>query len=1614
MLDNRAREAKDSRLEEVSRMVGKRFKSAEASQIRAFCQQFHARVPHEDIIETPPENLYGAALSLWKFAAQRPVGEAKMRVYNPSMEEHGWKSSHTIVEIITDDSPFLVDSITGNLNHWDHRIHLAIHPVIRLRRDDEGRRVELLPPAGKGKAGLSEAIMHIQIAEQSDPGALHKIIDDLRGVLADVKVAVADWPAMQSQLDEAIAHMEAGACPQSREEVTESTAFLVWIRDNHFTLLGSRDYSYNRRDGEARLSVVPGSSLGIFRDETRYVLTRQDMRGAPATASIAERFFQREEILLVTKTGVRGTVHRPVHMDYIGIKRYDGKGKLIGERRFVGLFTSSAFNRTPRDIPLLRRKLSQALERAGAEPSSHDGKALTHILETYPRDELWQIDVETLVRIATGILALQERPRIRMFVRRDAFDRYFSVLVYMPRERLSTELRERFSEMLCQAVNGRLSNYYTEVSQSPLARVHFILGINEGGAPGDLDTAALEARLITAARDWQDDFYDALVEHWGEEGGNRLAARYGKAFPTSYTERFNAETALRDIEGIETLINGAGVGLNIYRMIEDADHVVRFKIYHPGQALPLSDCLPMLENMGLRVIGEEPFKISLSGDKTIWIHNFLLEEQDGEGIDLGAVKASFEEAFVKVWAGEVEDDGFNRLVLKAGLAWRQVVVLRALCKYLRQTGIAYSQDYMQHTLAGNHDITRMIAALFLIRFDPAAIADRQARADQLAADIIDGLEAVDSLDEDRILRRFLNLVQAGLRTNYFQVAEDGGPKPYLAIKFDSLAVDELPLPRPFREIFVYSPRVEGIHMRGGKVARGGLRWSDRREDFRTEVLGLMKAQMVKNAVIVPVGSKGGFVPKRLPMTGGREAALEEAIDCYKIFIRGLLDLTDNLVGQEVISPPLVERYDDDDPYLVVAADKGTATFSDIANGVAIDYGFWLGDAFASGGAKGYDHKAMGITARGAWESVKRHFREMDRDIQNEDFTVVACGDMSGDVFGNGMLLSRHIRLLAAFDHRNIFIDPAPDAAITWNERKRLFGLPRSSWEDYDAKLISKGGGVFDRKAKAIELSPEIKRLTGLQEKAVTPNELIHALLQVQADLLWFGGIGTYIKAGGESDLDVGDRANDAVRVNGAEVRCKVIGEGGNLGITQLGRQEIVRNGGRLNTDAIDNSAGVDCSDHEVNIKVLVDAVVADGEMTEKQRDRLLVEMTEEVGELVLRDNYLQNQALSMLQQRAPALLQAHVRYMRNLERTGRLNRRVECLPDDEALADRMAVGEGLTRPELSVLLAYAKMELYEKFLSSDLTSSKGLVPDLVKYFPRPLRKRHGAAILQHRLRREIIATVMANSIVNRVGITFVHDVIEDTGASVEAIARSYAAARDLFEMRQLWNDIETLDTKVPTAVQMRMVLAAAEFLRRMTLWFLRNAEQPLKINSTMANFGPGIASLSGQLEKVVGAHEKQKLAKSVAALVKQGVPGNLARRVEGLEPLTAACDIVQVAADSGRPVDEVGRVHFALGARLGLDRLCGAAEALEAEDHWQSQATASIVEDLRGQQRALTSVVLSRANGAAGTKAVDKWCAANKADIARSDQMIAEFEAGGIDIAKLALANRYIRRLIIS
>ncbi len=1608
MAGNRAFKEKAERLDHVRAMVAERLAGDEARDLGACVATFYDRVTPEDLLEISADNLYGAALALWRFAAKRRPGESSVRVYTPRIDEHGWQAAHTVIEIINDDMPFLVDSVVGNLARHGHEFHLLVHPVVRVVRDEDGTRTAL---AAEGDGALAESVMHIQIGEHSDRRALEEIERLLVGVLDDVRPAVEDWPQMLARLDDTIAEVEAGV-PVEAAEAAEASAFLHWMRSNHFTFLGCRDFAYETADGAENLAIVEGSGHGILRNPERQVLRDGDGSGL---APLVQQFFRRPELLLITKTSVRGVVHRAVHMDYVGVKRFDAAGNVVGERRFVGLFTSSAYSRSARDIPILRQRIADVVARAGVGGASHNGKALTHILDTFPRDELFQIDIATLHDIATGILDLQERPRIKLFARRDPFDRFFSCLIFVPRDRLTSEMRARFISILVSELNGRLSNDYVQVGESPLARIHIIIGTDAGDAPAEPDYPAIEAKLVAAARTWNDNLRDALEDRFGEEKASSLRALYGRAIPASYAEAFSPERAIGDIEQIEALRAGAEVGLNFYRVIEDPDQVVRFKVYHPGDAVALSDCLPMLEHMGFRVLGEAPFHLTFEDGASYWIQDFEMREADGNAFDLGELKPKLEGAFLHIWRGELEDDGFNRLVLRAGLEWRQVMAVRAFCKYIRQTGVSFSQAYMEDALAANPAITRTLVRLFELRFDPALEEKRAVRSTAIVEEILEALEAVESLDEDRILRRYLNLLQSMLRTNFYQPAADGGHKPYFSFKLDSRKITDLPLPRPFREIFVYSPRVEGVHLRGGKVARGGLRWSDRREDFRTEVLGLMKAQMVKNAVIIPVGSKGGFFPKQLPPGGGREAVQAEVIASYQTFIRGLLDITDNLSAGAVISPPAVIRYDEDDPYLVVAADKGTATFSDIANDISLDYGFWLGDAFASGGKTGYDHKVMGITARGAWESVKRHFREMGRDIQNEDFSVVGIGDMSGDVFGNGMLLSRHTRLLAAFDHRNIFIDPDPDAAAGFAERERRFALPRSSWEDYDESLISKGGGIYDRKAKSIPLTPELQAMTGVGVDAMTPNELINALLKAEVDLLWIGGIGTYVKGERESHGEVGDRANDGLRVDGGDLRCKVVGEGGNLGCTQLGRVEFALRGGCLNTDAIDNSAGVDSSDHEVNIKILLGRVVDDGELTEKQRNRLLADMTEEVGELVLRNNYLQGQALTMTESRSLDLLESQVRYMRSLERQGKLDRTVEYLPDAEVLEERRGAGQGLTRPELSVLLAYAKNVLYEEFLASDLTDSDFLLNDVVKYFPRPLRKRFGPQITDHPLKKEIIATIVANSVVNRVGITFVHDLVEETGENVEAIARAYSAARDAFALREIWGAIEALDNRVDASVQAEVGVAVSDLLRHGTLWFLRNQPQPLAIAETLARFTPGIGQVAEALADLASPDEVAAMAARAERLSARGVGAELAARVAGLPLLAAAPDIVLAAEQSGRDIAEVGRVYFLLGARLGLDWLRRAADGIRPADFWERTAITSIVDDFYDQQRSLSAKVLASANGAGPEAIVEGWTKASAGVITRCSDLVEDFrQSGDMDVARLALANRTVRRMLSS
>jgi glutamate dehydrogenase len=1604
----RAEQLKTDLIDMILSRVHERLDANRAEQADRFVRQFFANVPSDDLLHESADNLYGAALALFGFVQKRATGEAKVRVYNPRLEEQGWKSSHTIVEIINDDMPFLVDSVTAKLNRIDAEVHLIIHPVVTLERNARGELTVLHGAETAAEGARHESVMHVQISEQ--PAERHEeIAGGLLKVLSDVRASIEDWPAMRERCREVIAQLESKPPPVAESEVAVGLAFLKWLDDDHFTYLGYREYSFEGRGNQAVTRVPAEGGMGVLRDPAVSVFA--GLRNLGKLPPEVRAFVKQPHLLRITKANRRSSVHRPVHMDTIAVKKFDSKGKVTGERLFLGLFTSGAYSCSPREIPLLHKKVERIVERAGFAPRSHDGKALMHILDSYPRDELFQISEDELFETAMGILHLQERQRVALFLRRDPFERFVSALVFVPRDRFDTNLRRKIQGILAQAFEGEVSAYYTHLTDEALARLHVMITTAQGAVP-EIAPQALEEKLTEAARSWVDQLEEALIEARGEEQGIRSLRRFARAFPASYQDHFNPQATVFDIERIEEALETGSLAMNLYRPIEAGEHQLRFKIYLAGDPVPLSDVLPMLENMGLKVIGEVPYDVrpaNYGGE--VWIHDFETVTEDGSAVDLGAVKDAFHDAFARVWTGEMENDGFNKLVLAAGLKAPEVKILRAYCKYLRQAQIPFSQSYMEETLKANAAITRRLVDLFVKRFDPAQAADSAETTKALVGEIRELLDQVSNLDEDRIIRRFLNIVEATLRTNFFQPAEGGGEKSYISFKLDSRNIDELPLPRPFREIFVYSPRTEGVHLRFGKVARGGLRWSDRREDFRTEILGLVKAQQVKNAVIVPVGSKGGFVVKRPPAPdAGREAFLDEGIACYKIFIRGLLDITDNLKAGDVVPPPDVVRRDAADPYLVVAADKGTATFSDIANGVSVDYGFWLDDAFASGGSAGYDHKKMGITARGAWESVKRHFRELGKDIQNEDFTCIGVGDMAGDVFGNGMLLSKHIKLVGAFNHMHIFVDPDPDPAKSWTERMRLFELPRSAWSDYDAKLISKGGGVFDRKAKSLKVTPQMKRLFGLEQDQVTPSELIAAILKSEAELLWFGGIGTYVKASHETNADAGDRANDALRVNAKQLRAKVIGEGANLGMTQKARIEFNFNNGHCN---IDNSAGVDCSDHEVNIKILLGDIEAAGDMTRKQRDQLLVKMTDEVAELVLRDNYLQSQAITVTHKLGAHLIDRTARFMRALERAGQLDRAVENLPDDETVSERQKQGLGFARPEISVLQSYAKIVLYDEILSSGLPDDPYMDRDLVNYFPSPLRKTYRKQIGGHRLRREITATVATNEIVNRVGLTFVHEVKEKTGMPAEDIARAYIISREIFGITGLWREIEELDNKVPANVQSAMLIECGRLVERETVWFLRESSHPMDITGEIEAYASGVEALWGILEGLLSDAERELMAKRASGFMEQGATEALARRIASLPLLAPACDVVRIAGSVGQPVEQAAKAYFGIGARFGFDWLRRAAGLLPTDTAWDKLAVTAVIDDLFGHQSELTQRVLRNAGNGAAESVIDEWAEARRPLVARTQQLLAELQAMGTpDFAMLAVANRQLKSMV--
>lgn len=1592
-------------------------KSVDPGKLKNFLERYYRYVAAEDVAERQPTDCLGAARHHYKSALSRPQGTAKVQVFTPTLEEHGWTANgRTVVEIVVDDMPFLVDSASMVITERNLELQLLVHPQFVVRRDIAGTLQEVLDDAAPADEHdlVRESWMHLEV-ERIPDGAEHRALEKaLLKVLNDVRESVEDWPKMHEKAVNIALGLDAAKVPVSAGEVAEARELLEWLADEHFTFLGFREYSFTMRGEQGVLRGVPGTGLGILRQDPKL---DENTGLLPPEVSAKAR---EKKLLILTKANSRSTVHRSSYLDYVGIKQFDEDGEPVSELRFIGLLSSTAYTESVMQVPVLRRKALELFRMTGFDPNSHSGKGLLDVLETYPRDELLQAPVEDLLPIVQSVLHLQERRAVKLFVRRDVYNRYLSCLVYLPRDRYTTAVRLKMQQILKDAIGAESVDYAAYVTESVLARVHFVVRMKQGATVGEFDPDLLEQKVVEATRAWQDDFNVALHALGGDGAVTRLSSQYATAFPEAYKEDFDARVAVKDVTILDGLPAEDGLAMSLYTPIDQAwEGERRFKVYRTGTALSLSQVLPLLTHMGVEVIDERPYEIRRPTD-TAYIYDFGLRTPDHYQ-EREELRRLFSETFQAVWEGRAESDRLNALVLRGNLSWRQVSILRAYQRYIRQGGTPFSQLYIERTFLNHVDVANLLVRLFETSFDPVHGAaddpDRANAVDQLEKEIVAALDTVQSLDEDRILRGYLTVMKATLRTNYYQPGPDGQPRDYISIKLEPKAIPDLPQPRPAYEIFVYSPRVEGVHLRFGAVARGGLRWSDRREDFRTEVLGLVKAQMVKNSVIVPVGAKGGFYAKQLPDPAvDRDAWLAEGIASYKTFISGLLDITDNIVAGAIVPPREVVRYDGDDAYLVVAADKGTATFSDLANGVAKQYGFWLGDAFASGGSVGYDHKAMGITARGAWESVKRHFREMGHDCQNTDFTVVGVGDMSGDVFGNGMLLSEHIRLVAAFDHRHIFLDPTPDAAVSFAERRRLFELPRSSWADYDASLISAGGGVYPRTDKAIPISAEVRAALGLEgnPSTLTPVELMQAIVKAPVDLFWNGGIGTYVKASTESHADVGDKANDAIRINGKDLQAKAVGEGGNLGFTQLGRIEYATKGGRINTDFIDNVAGVDTSDHEVNIKILLDKVVADGDLTEKQRNDVIASMTDEVAALVLKSNYRQNIGLANATAQAPALMHVHQDWVRRLEREGLLNRELEFLPSVAEFKRRKAEGKGLTSPELSVLIAYTKIVLEAELLKSTLPDDEYLESKLISYFPRAIQDRFADQVKSHQLRREIITTQVVNEFINSSGITAYHRLSLETGGSVEDVVRANLAASRIFAQPELLARNSELDNVVDAQTQTAMRLETRTLVERATRWLVSNRRPPVDIAELIDFFSPGIAKLTTALPEVLRGRELALFEQRRQALVLKGVPADFATRIAVLPPAYAALGIVETADLKDLDVLEVAKVHFALGERLQLGLFLERIIGLPRTDRWQTMARAALRDDLHTVHARLTAQVLAMTDDAAEPEdRVIAWQDMNEAALSRAATMMDEIvDTEGPELAHLSVGLRLVRTLL--
>ena len=1624
-----------------------------------YLRAYYRHVPVEDLAAAGPARIKAVAVEHARLAAGRPQGRAEVRVRPAGGAAFG--AGRAVVDIVTDDMPFLVDSVTMALARHDLDSGLVVHPQLLVRRNVAGALREVAGPLSDIKAGggpgggglgrggpgggsagadgaggagrpghdeIAESWTHIEIAAR--PGAIRaaELEQELRRVLHDVRVAVEDYARMQAM---AVRLADRLAAEEGPRVPAETQALLRWLADNHFTFLGYREYDLvDGPDGMALLAVA-GTGLGILRDDRH-----SSNSFAALPAEVRARAIDPQRLIL-TKANSRSTVHRPSYLDYVAVKRIDETGEVRGEYRFLGLYTHAAYHESITRIPVLRRKLASVLEAAGMTPDSHDGQDLAEILEGYPREELFQISVPELTPIAVGVLGMRQRRQTRLFMRKDTYGRYMSCLVYLPRDRYTTPIRLRVQEILRAAFDGVSVDYAATVTESALARLHVVVRIERGRRLPEVDAARLERKLAATVRSWDEDLVQEAIRKLGERQARALLEICRDSIPETYKTDVPAEYALTDLTRVLSLLESdQTIAFDLWEAEsfaggrpvpeepsrdprEAAPRVWRLTIYRTGSPITLTDVLPRLQHMGVEVVDEHPYEFSgecLS--EPFWIYDFGLRRTGGQAAHPGPLKVAFENALTALWRGVIEDDGFNALVLDGQLTWRQTVVVRAYAKYLRQAGTRFSQDYIERVLRANTTVTRLLVRLFESRFDPVLQGGEAERSEAIAEEILGELDDVAVLDHDRVLRAYLALIQATLRTNYFRAmpgGAGGADLPYLVFKLDAAAVPDLPAPRPQFELFVYSPRLEAVHLRFAAVARGGLRWSDRSEDFRTEILGLAKAQEVKNSIIVASGAKGGFVCKRLPDPADREAHQAEVLGCYRTFIKAMLDVTDNLHAGRIVPPPGVVRHDGDDPYLVVAADKGTATFSDTANEISESYGYWLGDAFASGGSEGYDHKKMGITARGAWESVRFHFATLGLDVDSDGFTVAGIGDMSGDVFGNGMLLSRQIKLVAAFDHRHIFIDPDPDPGVSFAERERMFGLPRSSWADYNPSLISAGGGVWPRTAKSVRLSPQVQAVLGLGDSALamSPDQLISAILRAPVDLLWNGGVGTYVKAAAQSNADVGDRANDAVRVGAPQVRARVIGEGGNLGLTQAARIEYALAGGLVNTDFIDNSAGVDTSDHEVNIKILLADSVSRGDLAPADRNRLLQEMTGEVGTLVLRHNYHQNRAIAAARAQAASMLHVHARYLRKLERDRRLRRRLEVLPGDKVIAERRSAGMGLTGPEFAVLLAQAKIVAAQEMLASTLPDDPYLRSELSRYFPAPLRERFADRMDSHRLRREIVTTTVVNDMVDRSGTTFLFRLNEETGASVPDISRAWLVAREVFDLPAFWARVEALDGQVEVTAQIALMLEARKLAERATRWLLDGRRPPFDIQATIDFFAGGVRMVTAGVPKLLTGRDATEFAERLESFTARGVAPDLAERVAAMVPAYSAFDLVEIAAATGRGIEETAEAYFDLADRLQIARLRDRITALPREDRWNTMARAALREDVYAAHAAIARDVLQVTGPGSPEERLAAWAQRNQSAAARATQTLTEiWESDRFTVATLSVAVRAIRTLV--